>query len=94
VKELEKYPLSLARERLARMNVVLDATPSGDTDYFVIPDSMAAAPPAGAGGEEGEEEPEEGAANPAAELERVEKLARTFGATVITERMLNSFLDY
>lgn len=89
--ELEKYPLEIATARLARMGVVLDAAVDGDTDYIVVPDSMAAPPPAG--GEDDEEEDEE-AVGGKSEFERIQALGRTFGATVITEKMLNEFLDY
>jgi hypothetical protein len=64
---------------------------NGDTDYIVVPNALAAPPP-----EAGEEEEDAGDEEPAgpSEFERVQQLARTYGATVITERMLNQFLDF
>jgi len=90
--ELEKYPLDIAKARLAKLGVVIDPAVNGDTDYIVVPDSMAAPAPA-AGGED-EEEDEEAPVGGQSEFERIQSLARTFGATVITEKMLNEFLDY
>ncbi len=90
--ELEKYPKDILLARLAKMGVIVDAQINGDTDYVVVPNSMAAPAPS-AGGED-EEDEEEGPAVGKSEYEKVENLARTFGATVITEKMLNAFLDY
>jgi hypothetical protein len=88
--ELRKYPRSLAVERLSRMGVIVEDKISINTDYIVIPDSVAvgAPPPA-----EGEAAPE-GAPATQSEYARLQTLARDFGATLITERMIESLLDY
>ena len=72
------------------MGVILDSIVTGDTDYIVVPDAMAAPAPTGDEEEDGDEENVGGKS----EFERIQALARTFGATVITEKMLNEFLDY
>ena len=91
--ELERYPIEIAKARLGKMGVVIDATVDGDTDYIVVPDEMAAPPPASG---EADEDVDEDAApvGGKSEFERIQALGRTFGATVITEKMLNEFLDY
>jgi hypothetical protein len=83
---IERWPKAIATARLARMGVTLDSALSGQTDYVVIPNSMAAPPPV----EEGEEGPAPGAS----ELDRLRAQAREFGATVITEDVLAAFLDF
>lgn len=90
VGELQKYPREVLLSRLAPLNVIVDKEVSGDTDYIVVRDDLAAPAAAPAEGEEGGEE----AAAPGAqtEFDRVATLARTFGATLITERLLNQFL--
>ena len=90
--ELERYPLDIAKARLAKMGVVLDDMVTGDTDYIVVPDAMAAPPPAGDEDEDMDEDEENVGGK--SEFERISALARTFGATIITEKMLNEFLDY
>jgi hypothetical protein len=89
--DLERYPKHIARERLSRMGVVVDDELNAETDYVVIPGSMKAPAPT-----EAPADGEEGAAPPAgrSEAEKIEAMARNFGATVITEEMLNHFLDY
>jgi hypothetical protein len=87
--ELERYPQDILLARLAKMGVIVDAEISGDTDYVVVPNSMTAPAPTGE-----EEEEEEGPVVGKSEYERIEALARNFGATVITEKMLNEYLDY
>ena len=89
--ELERYPIDIAKARLAKMGVQLDSVVDGDTDYIVVPDAMAAPAPAAGDEEEGGDEENVGGKS---EFERIQALARTFGATVITEKMLNEFLDY
>jgi hypothetical protein len=87
--KLEKWPLELAKARLAKLNVVVQDAMDGNTHYVIVPNGWAApaAKPA-----EDEEGAEEGAvANP---LEEIQKQARLFGANVITERLLDAFLDY
>lgn len=91
--ELEKYPMDIAHARLARMGVTIDAQVNGDTDYIVVPDSMTAVA-AVAEGEDEEDFDDEEAVGGKTEFERVQALARAFGATVITEKILNEFLDY
>lgn len=89
---LDKWPRELALERLGRLGVVVQNAPTGMTDYIIIPNSMAAAPAAAAEGEEEEGGDEESAGpDPMVELE---KLARRFGAQIVPERLLDSFLDY
>lgn len=83
------YPLGwtpdlIQGRRLADMNVIVDKVPTADTDYFVVPDDWkggVTAPTA-----------EGGAAPAASQLEKARLEAGTFGATVITFRMLDSFL--
>ena len=72
------------------MGVIVDKQISGDTDYVVIPNSMTA-PVAAASDEDEEDEEEVGTQS---EYEKIHALARNFGATVITEKMLNQFLGY
>jgi hypothetical protein len=89
--ELRKYPKAIAVERLSRMGVVVQDKITIDTDYVVVPDTVAVGAPAPAEGAEGE-----AAAAPAAQTEydRLQTLARNFGATLMTERMLEALLDY
>lgn len=89
--ELERYPIEIARARLTKMGVILDGSVDGDTDYIVVPDAMAAPPPAAGADDEDMDEENVGGKS---EFERIQALGRTFGATVITEKMLNEFLDY
>lgn len=73
------------RTLLERMNVVIDAAPSAQTDYFVVPDDWkggTAAPAEGA----------EGGAPAASPLDKAKQDALVFGADVVTKRMLESFL--
>lgn len=92
---MDKWPLELARERLARLNVVVQAQMDGSTHYVIVPNSwtLGEAPAAG-GGEDEEGDGEEGGAAGASPLEEVQKKARVVGANVITERLLDAFLDY
>ncbi len=86
--ELRKYPRAIAVERLARMGVQVEDKINDKTDYVLIPDAMAVgvtpAPEGGAAPEAGKE----------SEFDRLSKLANTFGATLITEKMIEAFLDY
>jgi hypothetical protein len=80
-------PDLIQSRRLRDMNVIVDAQPTAKTDFFVVPDDWkggSAAPPA-----EGEEPAAAAAANP---LDKAKLEAQTFGATVITFRMLDNFL--
>ena len=89
--ELQKYPRAIAVERLKRMGVVVQDSINDKTDWVIIPDSIAVTPEAPAGGEAGAE----GAAAPAeTEFSRLERLARPFGATLVTEKLIESFLGY
>ena len=71
--------------RLKEMRVVVDAAPTGGTDYFVVPDSWQGGAPKPVEGAD----PAAAGANP---LDKAKQDALTFGATVITKRMLESFL--
>ncbi len=87
--DLKKYPKAIAVERLKRMNVIVDDKISSDTDYVLIPAGVLVAPAGAAPAADG-------AAAPATESEfdRLQKLARSFGANLITETMIEAFLDY
>jgi hypothetical protein len=86
--ELRKYPRAIAVERLTRMGVIVEDKISINTDYVVIPDTVAVgAPPA-------EGAPEGAAPATQSEYDRLQTLARTYGATLITERMIEALLDY
>lgn len=85
--DLRKYPKAIAVERLKRMNVIVEDTINTETDYVLVPAGTAVAP---AG-----EKPAEGAAAPAeTEFDKLQRMARSFGASLITENMISAFLDY
>ena len=86
--DLKKFPKEIAVARLKRMNVIIDDKISSETDYVLIPAGVAVVPAGGA--------PADPAAAPAAESEfdRLQKLANNFGANLITETMIEAFLDY
>lgn len=86
--ELRKYPRAIAVERLARMGVVVEDKIHNLTDYVLVPDSMAVTP---APTEEGGAAPEAGKES---DFDRLQRLARTYGANLITETMIERFLDY
>ena len=86
--DLRKYPKAVAAARLAKMGVVLEDNINQQTDYVLIPDSMSVKPSGEAAA------PPEGGVKAESELERLGKLAHTFGADLITERMIENFLDY
>lgn len=88
--ELQKYPRAIAVERLKRMGVTVQTAIDDKTDWVVIPDSIAVAPQAPAGGEGGGE----AAAPTESEFDRLQRLARPFGATLVTEKLIESFLGY
>ena len=91
--DLKKYPKQIAVARLGEMGAVVDDQISDKTDWIVLPDTVTAgaSPAAGAEGA-----PPADAAAPKEEspMARYERLARTFGATLMTERVLEAFLDY
>jgi hypothetical protein len=89
--DLKKYPKSIAVQRLRRANVVVDDALSAQTDYVVVPDTLTAPAPAAPTEEGAEPAPAAGAQT---EYDRLRERARTFGATLVTERQLESFLDY
>lgn len=79
-------PDFVQRRRIEAMNVVLDASPTAATDFFVVPDEWkggSAAAPA-----EGEEAPAAGASP----LDKARQEANNFGAQLVTRRMLETFL--
>lgn len=89
--ELKKYPKTIAIERLKTMGVVIDDQINDKTDFVLIPSGMSA-PTSGAA-----PAPAEGGAAPApteSEYDKLVRIARSFGATLITERLLESFLQY
>lgn len=86
---LRKYPRSVAADRLKAMGCDIQDAMDNTTDFIVIPDSVRVGPAAGEGGEDGEGGP------PAqSEYDRLVAVARSFGATLITEKLLEAFLDY
>ena len=85
---LRKYPKSVAADRLRTMGTDLQDAIDANTDYVVIPDSIKV-PTAGAAPAEGE-----AAAGAQSEYDRLAALAKSFGATLITEKLLEAFLDY
>jgi hypothetical protein len=89
---LQKWPKTILVDRLRRLGVTVQDQMDGKTDYVVVPDSMSAPLPTGAPaeGEEGADAPKPGQS----ELEKIQSQARGFGAVVITESMLDSFLNF
>lgn len=85
---LRKYPKSVAADRLRTMGTDIQDAIDAATDYVVIPDSIKV-PTAGAAPAEGE-----AAAGAQSEYDRLAALAKSFGATLITEKLLEAFLDY
>jgi len=88
---LRKFPKEIAIARLKQMGAIVVDQLDASTDLILIPDSVAAklkgsdTPPA-----EGEPAP----AAEESEFDRLTRLAKSFGATVVTERMIESFFDY
>ncbi|MBL9087696.1 MAG: hypothetical protein JNM10_11205 [Planctomycetia bacterium] len=85
---LRKYPKSVAADRLRTMGTDLQDAIDATTDYVVIPDSIKV-PTEGAAPAEGD-----AAAGTQSEYDRLAALAKSFGATLITEKLLEAFLDY
>lgn len=81
-------PDLIQRRRFADMNVVLDERPSAQTDWFIVPDDWQGGMAAAAEGAEEGAEPAAGASP----LEKAKQEAQTFGASVITRRMIEAFL--
>ncbi len=93
--KMDKWPKELARARLEQMNVVVQDVLNGDTDYVIVPNSWTLAKEAAAeGAGEDEDGGEEEGAALASPLDRILTQARSAGATVITESLLDAFLDY
>lgn len=91
---ISKWPATMAKQRLASINVNLQSAIDGDTDYIVIPNAWVVAEQAKAdgGGEDEEEEEEDmGAKSP---IEEMQAHARKVGAEVITESLFDAFLNY
>jgi|GEM_PF-3430392 len=86
---LRKYPKSVAADRLRAMGCDLQDAIDNSTDFVVIPDSVKVKP-------EGEAPAEGAEAAPGAQsdYDKLVSLAKTFGATLITEKLLEAFLDY
>ncbi|MCC7138553.1 MAG: hypothetical protein IT460_09030 [Planctomycetes bacterium] len=84
--DLRKYPKSVAASRLQAMGCIVDDAVNVKTDFIVIPDSVAAGTSAPAEGD--------AAAAGASEYDKLMQLAKSFGATLATERMLEAFLGY
>lgn len=86
--DLRKYPKSVAAARLREMGCIIDDAVNVKTDFLVIPDSVTAAAtaPAAEGGD--------AAAPAASEYDKLVQVAKSFGATLVTEKMLESFLGY
>jgi len=89
--KMDKWPKDMAAERLAQLNVVVQDAPNGKTHYIIVPNSWAA--PVEVTSDEDDEEDDEGG-SASTPLEETQKTARLFGANVITESLLDAFLDY
>jgi hypothetical protein len=94
--ELRKYPKAIALARLRRMGVVIDDAIGAETDFIVVPDTMQVSPtPAAAGGAEAPAAaPAEGAKPAESEYDKLYRLSKQFGATLVTERAIEAFLGY
>ncbi|MDJ0974176.1 MAG: hypothetical protein QNJ98_06930 [Planctomycetota bacterium] len=91
---ITKWPATMAKQRLASINVNLQSAINGDTDYIVIPNAWVVAEQAKAeGGDEDEDADEEdmGAKSP---IEAMQNNARKVGAEVISESLFDAFLNY
>jgi hypothetical protein len=87
--DLRKYPRKIAERRLSEMGVIIDAQLTSTTDYIVVPASLTAPAPGGTPPPEGAPAGGEKAA-----YDKLAEQARQFGATLVTERMLENFLQY
>jgi len=88
--KMDKWPKEMAAERLAKMGVVVQDAPDGKTQYIIVPNSWTQPAQKAEGEDEGEGGPKAGSTP----LDEAMKTARLFGANVITENILDAFLDY
>jgi len=89
--KLDKWSKEMATERLAKLNAIVQDAPNGETHYIVVPNSWTIVKKTAAGDDDEADEEEEAGPDP---LEEALKTARIFGATVITEKLFDAFLDY
>lgn len=87
---VSKWPREVAEARLGEMGVTLQRSPNGKTDYIVVPNSWVLEKESTGDDEEADED--EGASSDP--MARIRSLARENGATIITESLLDAFLDY
>ncbi len=88
---LRKYPKEIAAARLRQMGAIVVDQLDASVDLLLIPDSVAAKlKEAGAPAAEGEAAP----AAQESDFDRLSRLAKDFGATIVTERMVEAFFDY
>jgi hypothetical protein len=88
--DLRKYPKGIATDRLRRTGAVVDDAIGTATDFIVVPDSMTVSPtPAPAG-----DAAAAGATKEESPYDRLYRLSKQFGASLVTERMIEHFLDY
>lgn len=88
--DLRKYPQGIAIARLQEMGVVIDSAVGAATDWIVVPDSMSVSPTPTAAADASAA----GGAKEESMFDKLAKLAKTFGATLLTERMVEHFLGY
>lgn len=86
---LRKYPRSVAIERLRAMGCDVQDAIDADTNFLVIPDSLKVKP-AGEAAADGAE----AAPGAQTDYDKLLAIAKNFGATLVTEQMLEAFLDY
>ena len=91
--KMDKWPMEMARDRLAKTNVIVQDAPNGKTHYIIVPNSWAAVVET-TGDEDEEDDGEDEGGSASTPLEQAQKTARIFGANVITESLLDAFLDY
>lgn len=91
---ITKWPPSMAKQRLAEINVTLQSAITGDTDYIVIPNTWVVAAQAAAEGDAEEEDEDEGDSGAKSPIEVMQGHARKVGAEVITESLFDYFLAY
>lgn len=91
--KMDKWPMEMARDRLAKTNVIVQDAPNGKTHYIIVPNSWAAVVET-TGEDDEEDDGEEDTGSASTPLEQAQKTARIFGANVITENLLDAFLNY